>query len=543
MSGANYPSTSRSFTRSTRSTMLKSWFGSKSSSTSRQRTPQAQTAAAFPPPGAQNPPKNTATLRDSQSQSTIDRHQTNIASAQSESQIPLADILAHEHINDPSTYTAAASTNARTGAADVELLQTYGVEGDGTTPKDSNAVPTEKEKNTTLGDAETLFTPHDAIFAAVFGRPAQTDQEAPKAPTTEPTTGANANYAPGLSGSFLSDSSAQAASNAFLPTQQPSVTLYDPFSGARLGEHTPILKTTDNPTPSATFPPPGDPKLWSHLERILELQAEISAMHAGMEGVRTARGTARAAEGGGGVGKNTGAGMSTGSARKSAKSRHGKRRPSRRAETLPIGDDDDVAAGASRMGSGDATDASSETSSNGPGGHEDEDDEDDVHGFGRRRREEEFSRLAVQFKERKVAIDAIMNKLDDLSSALQMFHTLPMPHLNMGPPASRTNTMTSGTSNASRGSTSSPPYQNMSFSPPASPFTVPPISPPLAPLRAVGGSGLGIVTPMGSTSSAPGTVQVPAKIIAETAQVESPIDMHPTQSAFVGTDAVRKEEQ
>ena len=56
---------------------------------------------------------------------------------------------------------------------------------------------------------------------------------------------------------------------------------------------------------------------------------------------------------------------------------------------------------------------------------------------GTRAREEEFAKLSEQFAERKNAIDAVM-QLDDLSLALNSFHALPTPTLNL---SSRSNTV------------------------------------------------------------------------------------------------------
>ncbi|KIJ22079.1 hypothetical protein PAXINDRAFT_6199 [Paxillus involutus ATCC 200175] len=223
-----------------------------------------------------------------------------------------------------------------------------------------------------------------------------------------------------------------------------------------------------------------------------------------------------------------------------------------RRETLPIGDDDEPGPEGGAA-SGAATDASIDHSDD-----EDEDandEEDDIHGYGKKRRDEEFTRLAEQFAERKEAIGGIMNKvLDDLSTVLKAFHALPMPTLDLAASASRANTMSSTASNTSKASSS--PAQGLYFgqtSSPRSPFspsnvgtsfpprgaafpadtsfaTPGPPPPTLAP-PVSSAAGPRILGPI--TTAAPPRGTSP-KIIAEAQHVESPIDIHHIQSAFRG---------
>lgn len=149
-------------------------------------------------------------------------------------------------------------------------------------------------------------------------------------------------------------------------------------------------------------PGPGD-ELWSQLSQILELQSEIAGMHVDLEGVGLR------------AGQKNGATMQDHSPnkRRGTKETH---------QPRPMTEDDD------------------------DGEDEDEDNaavdpDDDSNGSGgKRAREEEFAKLSERFTERKHAIDAIMGKLDDLSLALNSFHALPTPTINL---SSRSNTASS----------------------------------------------------------------------------------------------------
>ncbi|KAG1864744.1 hypothetical protein DFJ58DRAFT_197076 [Suillus subalutaceus] len=124
---------------------------------------------------------------------------------------------------------------------------------------------------------------------------------------------------------------------------------------------------------------------------------------------------------------------------------------------------------------------------------EDSDDNDEV--FGKRKREEQFTRLAERFADRKVSIDAVMNKLDNLSSALKAFHALPTPVLDL---------------TSSRAST-------MSFN-----------APLVTTDRPTGAAPAG--TP---TTSAPPRLSVQplvTTIIDDSQHVDSPVGMHPPQT-------------
>jgi hypothetical protein len=130
--------------------------------------------------------------------------------------------------------------------------------------------------------------------------------------------------------------------------------------------------------------------------------------------------------------------------------------------------------------------------------------------FGKRKREEEFTRLAERFAKRKVVIDSVMDKvcrfavhyasltlflqLDNLSNALKAFHALPTPELDLG--SSRTETMYSH----------APATTNR------------------------GTAGSSVVT---STTSAPAHLSIKplmTTIMDDSQRVDSPLDMHPTQS-------------
>ncbi|KAL4070633.1 hypothetical protein J3A83DRAFT_4068727, partial [Scleroderma citrinum] len=166
--------------------------------------------------------------------------------------------------------------------------------------------------------------------------------------------------------------------------------LYDPFTGAHMGDNTPLAASIATGNTPSTFgvdqqgqeqnksqclPMTGEPDLWAHLSRILELQAEVAGMHAEMEGV--GRGSTTGYAGAGfGAGPNSG-----------------------------------------------TTDTRSPDM-------KDEDD-DNAEGFAKRRRDEDFAKLADQFTERKVAIARIMDKLGELSGALKAFHALPTPHMDL----------------------------------------------------------------------------------------------------------------
>ncbi|KAG0707474.1 hypothetical protein DFH29DRAFT_627055 [Suillus ampliporus] len=229
-----------------------------------------------------------------------------------------------------------------------------------------------------------------------------------------------------------------------LPIHEPAKEImYEPSTGQRLCDYV--------PTPARSG---ADDELWSHLSHILEVQSEIAKMHVDMEnvGLRTTRGHSGPAV------------PERGAKTDTARNETGKHR--RRNETL--GEEED------NEDSDEATE----------GEESDGNIDDEV--FGRRKREEEFTRLAERFAERKVAIDSVMDKLDNLSSALKTFHALPTPVLDFA--SSRTNTM--------------------SFN---------------APLTADRGTGV---------TSAPPRLSKPlvTTIIDNSQHVDSPLDMHPTQS-------------
>jgi hypothetical protein len=152
-----------------------------------------------------------------------------------------------------------------------------------------------------------------------------------------------------------------------LPNHEPTKeVMYEPATGQKLSDFV--------PTPMRSG---ADDELWSQLSHILELQSEISKMHVDMEnvGLRTARG------------HNGPAVPERGGKAGTTRNERGKNR--RRSDTLGEEEDDDES---DEMTEG-----------------EDSDDNDEV--FGKRTREGEFTRLAERFAEKKVSIDAVMNKV------------------------------------------------------------------------------------------------------------------------------------
>ncbi|KIJ66292.1 hypothetical protein HYDPIDRAFT_166571 [Hydnomerulius pinastri MD-312] len=361
--------------------MLNSWFGSKSRHS--QTTPQSQ------------PP---VSLADTESQSTLEPPRTPDTVTSSQSAIPLAEV--HAHINDPSVYAPTASLSLTQRAPDT--LRTSDELRSIEPALEEKAKISTTGRNDKADGTQSLFTPHDAILAEVFGRPAN------EPTNTDLNTTSPHSHRPPPEASLITTStsplppSTQTAPTSSLPpaappnTTGPSITLYDPFSGSKLGEY----------HPTTVLPTTGDPKLWTHLERVLELQAEVAGMHADMEGVGVARGTG-AGRGGEGVGLGFGVGIGGAVGEPSGKAGPRKGRM-RRGETMPIGDDDEPEP-VTASGGGGTTDTSTEHSDGDEA--DDEEEEEDIHGFGKRRRDEEFARLAEQFAERKEAIGGIMNKV------------------------------------------------------------------------------------------------------------------------------------
>jgi len=274
-------------------------------------------------------------------------------------------------------------------------------------------------------DPEIFRTPHDDILADLQGYlPLGAPPEQPLL-RPDPAQASSLNL-----GSSAAETSVFTTES--LPSQEPAnEIMYDPSTGQRLHDYVPA------PARSGA-----DEELWSHLSHILELQSEIAKMHVDMEnvGLRDARGH------NGPV--NSELEAQAGTAKdKTRKSRRGN-------ESLEEQEEDDE------------TDEATEGESDG---------DDEV--FGKKKREEEFTRLAERFEKRKVAIDSVMDKvcyfvvychtpnltiaqLDNLSTALKAFHALPTPELDLT--SSRTNTMASNTSvTAARGpgeTVSAPPH-------------------------------------------------------------------------------------
>lgn len=357
--------------------MLNSWFSSRSS---RHRSPQP----------AQDHVQSRPSDASSVSQSTAELVQTpgNLTSA---SEIPLDEV--HAHINDPSTYVPSLIHSAEKEAVALRTSDAPASSLDATTYHPEHDTSQITQQVSLPGRPEgTMFTPQDAIVGQVFGRSAP--------PTSDPVlaTPPPPSNAPQPSVSLMtSDSVHTPPSITSRAHSGRTLTIYEPFSGAKLGEHSSISQSTATPrehTPSAPLPSADDRKLWSSLERILELQAEIAAMHADMEGV-----------GGRGPGGNphTGAVVSVGGG-EGANVRPRKR--SKRGRTLPIGDEELEEHEPDGVPGVAASEISSEHSGE---DHDDDDDEDGIHG--KRRRDEEFTKLAEQFSQRKATIGGIMNKV------------------------------------------------------------------------------------------------------------------------------------
>ena len=356
--------------------MLNSWFGSTSS-----RRSQARQTRSNPPPAledAQSGPSDASSV----SRSSVGPLQTprNLTSA---SDVPLDEVRPSVYTPTPSLIHSAEKEagTARTSDAPTSL---------GAHQHDTKQVSTPEPPE------GALFTPQDAILAQVFGKPVP--------PATAPTHASPPlpSNAPQPSVSLMTSDSLPLPPPPSMQTAPspnarpgPALSIYDPYSGAKLGDHTPISPATVTPgeLSSATpLPMTDDQKLWSSLERILELQAEIAAMHADMEGVGARTHVGGIASASAGEGGNT-----------------GPRKRSRRGQTLPVGDEEPEER---EPESGVIGRTVSEISTDHSDGEdEDEEDEDDIHGYGKRRRDEEFARLAEQFAQRKAAIGGIMNKV------------------------------------------------------------------------------------------------------------------------------------
>ncbi|KAI6012466.1 hypothetical protein F5J12DRAFT_781412 [Pisolithus orientalis] len=457
--------------------MPSSWFGSKSS---RQTRPQpvleihteSDTAPNDSQPG----------VKRSQSHSTFE------PAFSSQSVIPPP--VVHAHINDPSAYKAGNLHHPITIPLDAkERIDIHDESSEALDDPYTRVDPAQAKRNKGKArENEGLFTPQDAVLADVFGF------TLPDIPAPGQTRS--------LEDSDTLPRSSVPAGGSAIP---PSLPIYDPFTGGRIGEHAsavPSAGATANTTSTAltdpqaqqqttlqSLPTAGDTDLWTRLARILELQGEVARMHAEMEGVGNPVRSGAAGASGGGYTMGTNPGATSDTRSPTAKVSNPRRKV--RGETIPVGDDDDPPApGAGEMGGGNITDTTS-----------DSEDEDDASVFAKRRRDEEFAKLADQFAERKVAIARIMNKLDDLSDALKAFHALQTPVMDLGSTgASRMDTFSSVASDATRTSLSSPPPQYTGFPRPT-------LEPPHIP-------------------------QPHGKIVIDAQHVDSPVDMNPAQSVF-----------
>lgn len=368
--------------------MMATWFGSRASR--RSRLPQTTPPLAQPHQPAETEtatlPTDSSVLKHSQSISTLEPPAA-LSPSSSRSGALLPDV--HANINDPSAYGTASLSpmpvDIRAREDPAEALASLGLAD--TYP----AVDLKKDKGKGKETEEPLFTPQDAVLTELFGFPL---------PGTNPDAGTTT----------LSDSDSMPHSSVAAGGSAPlaSLPLYDPFSGARIGDHTPPATSTATANTTSTtgvdqlgqqqnksdcLPMAGDSDLWSHLSRILELQAEVAGMHAEMEGVGVA---GSSAGGHGSVRLDPNSGTS-GTHVPGVNAGNSKRRM--RGATMPVGDDDEPPQRV-RSVDGAVTDSSSE-----------DEDEDDAEGFAKRRRDEDFSKLADQFTERKIAITRIMNKV------------------------------------------------------------------------------------------------------------------------------------
>lgn len=357
----------------------------------------------------------------------------------SQSAIPITDDDhndVHRHVWDPSTYSVLTEQ---------DTLKSIPEYPSATATSTSTSTDAKSLGHST--EPARFMTPHDDILAELQGYlPSLGSPQAAEQQSLRPDAPPGSSLNPGSSGV----ESPLFTSESLFNNEPAKEILYEPFTGQRLCESVPM------PVRSGT-----DDELWSHLSHILELQSEISKMHIDMEnvGLRTARGHSGPAvpERGGNAG--------------TTRSGTGKNR--RRRDTIGEEADDDE--------SDEVTEG------------EDSDDTNEV--FRKRKREGEFTRLAERFAERKVSIDAVMNKLDNLSSALKTFHALPTPVLDLG--SSRASTMSSN-------------------------------APLVATDRATG-----VASVSASTTSAPLRLSVQplvTTIIDDSQHVDSPLGMHSTQS-------------
>ncbi|PIL31694.1 hypothetical protein GSI_06397 [Ganoderma sinense ZZ0214-1] len=228
-----------------------------------------------------------------------------------------------------------------------------------------------------------LPTPHDAVLAELQGtRPDRSSHSAHKADTSQhalrlsviPSVGSLERTATPSAGLSRSATSTPGAAHD---------QLFDPFSGNITGIMLPKKDSAERDTVASQFDQRRD-ELWARLSSIRELQSEVAGLHVQMEGIglNDMRGGKRAA----GVGSRI------------------------HTDASPLVEGWDEPDGAA----------------------------DAVEEQRKRARDAEFTNLAETFKGRREAIDAIMNKLGDLSEALTTFHDLPTPV--MGFASSRANT-------------------------------------------------------------------------------------------------------
>ncbi|KAJ7110052.1 hypothetical protein C8R44DRAFT_801263 [Mycena epipterygia] len=206
--------------------------------------------------------------------------------------------------------------------------------------------------------------------------------------------------------------------------------IYDPFDGSFLGS---LVAPDHNVQPEEhgklNDVSAKNEELWSHLSRVLELQTQISRMHLDMEEI--------------GMNPNDPKGK-------------GKGTRSRATSVSRVVIDD---------AEGDE----------GIGGKRDEEAEKN------KAREEQFSKLAGQFRGKKEAINGIMNKLDSLSRAVTEFHALQAPKIDF--PSSRhnslpaTNTAAEPVEDSAFGMRAHPAPASMTLSLPPKPTTKQPEAP------------------------------------------------------------------
>ncbi|TFK92786.1 hypothetical protein K466DRAFT_539156 [Polyporus arcularius HHB13444] len=221
-----------------------------------------------------------------------------------------------------------------------------------------------------------LATPHDAVLADLEGPRGGTQLQVPHAAPRLSVIPSVGSTDRGIDRTASPSAGARSAASTPGASHDP---LLDPFSGNLAG----VMVPRRTPEREAQFDQRRD-ELWSGLATIRELQSEVASMHVQMEGI--------------GLNDVRGGKRTTGVAA--------------RVHSDPISAADEW--------------------------EEHDGAADGVEEQRKRARDAEFTNLAETFKGRREAIDAIMNKLGELSDSLTQFHALQTPAMDFG--ASRNNT-------------------------------------------------------------------------------------------------------